>query len=75
VAAVPEAPPTAAAVEAPAEPELTPCQRACSVSSNRKQMEGFLRCERKGGADLDACKAKVLTATDAARATCRQACK
>jgi hypothetical protein len=74
-AAVPAAPPAGSVIEAPAEPALTPCQRACSVSGNRKQMEGFVRCQRKGAAALDDCKAKVLAETDAARAACRAACK
>jgi hypothetical protein len=80
-ATVPGAPPAVDVVEEPESP-LTACQRACSATGNRLQMEGFVKCEgegdegssKDGAKKLAACKAKVLVATDKSRAACRRAC-
>jgi hypothetical protein len=66
-----------AAVAPAPEPELPAalraCHRKCSSQANHRQMQGFVRCERdKKGPD---CKTAVLTANDAERAACRQACE
>jgi hypothetical protein len=73
-----EPPPAAASAPEPApetDPKRIACFRTCSAAANRKQSEGFVRCERGDAAAVDACKAKVLEATDAARATCRRNCE
>lgn len=80
------APPAPKAVEAAVAPAAEPpavepdsplavCHRDCSVEANRKQMEGYVRCDRESQAKNGDCRQKVLEVTDGQRGTCRRACE